>query len=311
MAAFAVYRMPEVFSQAIAVHQHGRFEHPKQPLSRSRFTAIRCCMRHPAQKRRTGQNYYDLLGISVNSSSQEIKESYRKLQKKHHPDIAGQQGHEYTLMLNEAYNVLMKDDLRKDYDASIGHVRVGFKEDKLNMGYSSWNGPFRPQALFVDEKACIVIDNWGFGNVTGCRECVHNARNTFIMDETVGCARVNVQFGDDDTSIEVAVESCPMDCIHWVEREELAVLEYLNTPRPKQGYGVFNQGWERPANVFMAAKTLEKQMKQEAESQQRNVRSDVEQETVAQAQAREYASMKLKMEKFSGLWEWIKKITPQ
>ncbi|GKA46335.1 chaperone protein DnaJ C76, chloroplastic-like protein [Tanacetum coccineum] len=303
MAAFAVYRLPEVFNQAIAIHHRGGFDqhHPKQPLTRSKFTAIRCCMRHPAQKRRTGQNYYDLLGISVDSSSQKIKESYRKLQKKYHPDIAGQQGHEYTLMLNEAYNVLMKDDLRKDYDASIGHVRVGLKGDKLDMGYSSWNGPFRPQALFVDEKACI-----------GCRECVHNARNTFVMDETVGCARVNVQFGDDDTSIEVAVESCPMDCIHWVEREELAVLEYLNTPRPKQGYGVFNQGWERPANVFMAAKTLEKQMKQqEAESQQRNVRSDVEQETVAQAQAREYASMKLKMEKFSELWEWIKKITPQ
>lgn len=51
-----------------------------------------------------------------------------------------------------------------------------------------------------------VIDNWGFGNVTGCRECVHNARNTFVMDETVGCARVNVQFGDDDTSIEVSNE---------------------------------------------------------------------------------------------------------
>ncbi|GJR90333.1 hypothetical protein Tco_0214344 [Tanacetum coccineum] len=72
----------------------------------------------------------------------------------------------------------------------------------------------------------------------------------------------------------------------------LAVLEYLNTPRPKKGYGVFNQGWERPANVFMAAKTLDKQMKQQVESQQRNVRSDVEQETLAQAQARERQMLK-------------------
>ena len=68
------------------------------------------------------------------------------------------QGHEHTLLLNEAYNVLMKDDLRKDYDASIGYIRVGFGGDALNMGYSSWNGPFRPQALFVDEKACIGQD---------------------------------------------------------------------------------------------------------------------------------------------------------
>lgn len=292
MAAFTIFRLPEVFNPAITIHHHRGFGHTKLPVSR-------CCMRNPAEKQRTGKkNYYELLGISVDSSFKEIKESYRKLQKKYHPDIAGQQGHEHTLLLNEAYNVLMKDDLRKDYDASIGHVRVGFVGDTLDMGYSSWNGPFRPHALFVDEKACI-----------GCRECVHNARNTFIMDETIGCARVNVQFGDDDTSIEVAVESCPMNCIHWVEREELAVLEYFNIPRPKQGFGVFEQGWEKPSNVFMAAKTFKKQ--QQAKTQQKNVRCDVEQETEAQAQARESASLKLKMEKFSGFWEWVKKISVQ
>lgn len=48
-------------------------------------------MQNPAQKQRMGQNYYELLGISVDSNPREIKESYRKLQKKYHPDIAGQQ----------------------------------------------------------------------------------------------------------------------------------------------------------------------------------------------------------------------------
>ncbi|XP_023765879.1 chaperone protein dnaJ C76, chloroplastic [Lactuca sativa] len=289
MSAFPIFRLPEVLNPVITTHQRHGFNRPKFPVSR-------CCMRNPAETRRNGGNYYELLGVSVDSNFKEIKESYRKLQKKYHPDIAGQEGHEHTLLLNEAYNVLMKDDLRKDYDASIGHVRVGFVGDSLDMGYSSWNGPFRPQALFVDEKACI-----------GCRECVHNAHNTFIMDEIIGCARVNVQFGDDDTSIEVAVDSCPMNCIHWVEREELAILEYFNIPRPKQGHGVFGQGWERPQNVFMAAKTFQKQ--QQSQSQQKNVRCDVEQETEAQAQARESASLKLEMEKFSGLWEWVKKIS--
>ncbi|KAM0026122.1 hypothetical protein Hdeb2414_s0020g00554491 [Helianthus debilis subsp. tardiflorus] len=88
----------------------------------------------------------------------------------------------------------MKGDLRKDYDASIGHVRVGFGGDELNMGYSSWNDPFRPQSLFVDEKGCIG----------SAEESVHNASKTFVMEETIGCARVKVQFGDDDTSIEVS-----------------------------------------------------------------------------------------------------------
>lgn len=55
-----------------------------------------------------------------------------------------------------------------------------------------------------------------------------------------------------------------MNCIHWVDREELPVLEFLIQPQPKKGYGVFGGGWERPANVFMAAKAFNKQLQQQA-----------------------------------------------
>lgn len=242
---------------------------------------------------RTEKNYYKLLGVSVDSTNKEIKEAYRKLQKKYHPDIAGQKGHEHALMLNEAYKVLMREDLRREYDASIGQLRISFGRNIPDLGYSSWNGPLRPQALFVDEHACI-----------GCRECVHNASNTFIMDETLGCARVKVQYGDDDRKIEVSVDSCPVNCIHWVEREELQVLELLSRPQPKEGYGIFGQGWETPKNVFKAAKAFNKQQKQEE-----NIgKASVEQETPAQAEARASASTKLQMEKFSGIWKWVNEI---
>jgi hypothetical protein len=52
-----------------------------------------------------------------------------------------------------------------------------------------------------------------------------------------------------------------------VDREELAVLEFLIQPQPKEGYGVFGGGWERPANVFMAAKSFTKQLNQQAGTQ--------------------------------------------
>jgi len=242
---------------------------------------------------RTEKNYYKLLGVSVDSTNKEIKEAYRKLQKKYHPDIAGQKGHGHTLMLNEAYKVLMREDLRREYDASIGQLRISFGRNIPDLGYSSWNGPLRPQALFVDENACI-----------GCRECVHNASNTFMMDEALGCARVKVQYGDDDRKIEVSIDLCPVNCIHWVEREELRVLELLSRPQPKEGHGIFGQGWERPKNVFMAAKAFNKHQKQEE-----NIgKGTVEQETPAQAEARASASTKLQMEKFSGIWRWVSEI---
>ena len=70
--------------------------------------------------------------------------------------------------------------------------------------------------------------------------------------------------------MQVSVDSCPVNCIHWVDREELAVLEFLIQPQPKEGYGVFGGGWERPANVFMAAKAFNKQLKRQADHHQRN-----------------------------------------
>ncbi|XP_024182123.1 chaperone protein dnaJ C76, chloroplastic isoform X2 [Rosa chinensis] len=228
-----------------------------KPILRQGCSGIRCCNKESGERANTiGKNYYELLGVAVDSNPQIIKQAYRNLQKKYHPDIAGQEGHEYTLKLNEAYKVLIRENLRKEYDASIGQRRVStVRGNSSTFDGSSWNGVLRPQALFVDENACI-----------GCRQCVHQASATYMFDESLGCARVKLQYGDDDLKIEVSVDSCPVNCIHWVEREELPVLEFLIQPRPTEGHGIFGGGWERPANVFMAAKSFNKQLKEEAEN---------------------------------------------
>ncbi|KAK9119772.1 hypothetical protein Scep_017865 [Stephania cephalantha] len=273
--------------------------HARTPMSRlwkKRQAVIRCCDRGGSSSPRT-VNYYELLGVSSDSNPQQIKDAYRKLQKKYHPDVAGQKGHAYTLLLNEAYQVLMRDDLRQDYDASIGRVRGNFGESFTGVAYSSWRGPCRPQALFVDENACI-----------GCRECVHHASNTFTLDEALGCARVKVQYGDDDKQIEVSVDSCPVNCIHWVDREELAALEYLVQPQPKEAYGVFGGGWERPSNVFAAAKFFNKRLKEQHQhAKYKDVRVTVEEETPEQVKARVTAAMKLQVESFLKIWSWLRK----
>ncbi|RVW40313.1 Chaperone protein dnaJ C76, chloroplastic [Vitis vinifera] len=257
----------EVSLHHFSLPNSSQFDIPNNLTTRWRhkFTSVRCSSRSDGQSARTRKSYYELLGVSVDSNHREIKEAYRKLQKKYHPDVAGQKGHEYSLMLNEAYRVLAREDLRREYDASIGQIRVG--------------------------------------------ECVHHAGNTFVMDDALGCARVKVQYGDDDKKIEVSVDSCPVNCIHWVDREELAILEFLIQPQPKEGYGVFGGGWERPANVFMAAKAFNKQLKQQADHHQRNASRTVEEETPAQAEARANASMKIKMERLSRIWNWVKEVS--
>ncbi|PON84240.1 DnaJ domain-containing protein [Trema orientale] len=285
------------FPEPKSSHVHGQRFTPNKPITRwgQRCSLIRCCKREAGKRTKTENNYYELLGVSVDSESQQIKEAYRKLQKKYHPDVAGQKGHEYTLMLNEAYKVLMREDLRWKYDVSIGQVRRNFSKNRSGLGYSTWNGPLRSQALFVDENACI-----------GCRDCVHHASNTFTMDEALGCARVKVQYGDDKQKIEVSVDSCPVNCIYWVESEELPVLEFLIKPQPKEGYGVFGGGWERPKNVFVAAKSFNKQLEQQATNENQHTNASHEEETPAQAEARANASKKIEMERFSRLWNWAR-----
>lgn len=59
-------------------------------------------------------------------------------------------------MLNKAYEVLMTEDLRRKYDESIGPMRLRFGGNNTQaLGYSIWKGPVKPQALFVDENACL------------------------------------------------------------------------------------------------------------------------------------------------------------
>jgi ferredoxin len=75
-------------------------------------------------------------------------------------------------------------------------------------------GILRQKAVYVDELTCI-----------GCKHCAHVARNTFYIEPDYGRSRVIRQDGDADELIQEAIETCPVDCIHWVNFVELKRLE--------------------------------------------------------------------------------------
>lgn len=67
-------------------------------------------------------NYYEILGVKKDASQKEIKDAYKKLIKKYHPDIYPGDKHfaeKKTQELNSAYDVLSNKDSRLAYDEEI------------------------------------------------------------------------------------------------------------------------------------------------------------------------------------------------
>ncbi|MBV7275334.1 J domain-containing protein [Clostridium sp. PL3] len=66
-------------------------------------------------------NYYEILGVERQASQDEIKKAFRKLAKQHHPDLnhGTFESEEKFKKINEAYNVLNKENLRKEYDLKL------------------------------------------------------------------------------------------------------------------------------------------------------------------------------------------------
>ena len=75
-------------------------------------------------------------------------------------------------------------------------------------------GALRQKAVWVDEAVCI-----------GCRYCTHVATNTFVVEQDWGRSRAIRQDGDSTERIQEAIDTCPVDCIHWVAYEQLPALE--------------------------------------------------------------------------------------
>src|SRR2546430_5207862 len=67
----------------------------------------------------TYKDYYKILGVTKSADEKEIKQAYRKLARKNHPDVnPGDKSAETRFKeISEAYEVLSNADRRKEYDA--------------------------------------------------------------------------------------------------------------------------------------------------------------------------------------------------
>lgn len=95
------------------------------------------------------RDYYEVLGIQRDATKSEIKDAYRKLAFKYHPDRNKESGAEDRFKeISEAYAVLSDDEKRRQYDM-LGHVGIS--------GRYTWDDIFR--GADFDE----IFRDMGFG----------------------------------------------------------------------------------------------------------------------------------------------------
>ncbi|MCL1802102.1 MAG: molecular chaperone DnaJ [Eubacteriaceae bacterium] len=87
------------------------------------------------------RDYYEVLGVERNASEEEIKQAYRKLAIKFHPDHnpGDVKAEESFKELNEAYEILMEPNNRAAYDR-MGHA--AFSQSGGSQGFSGFSGNF-------------------------------------------------------------------------------------------------------------------------------------------------------------------------
>lgn len=73
------------------------------------------------------KDYYAVLGVEPSSGENEIKQAFRRLARKYHPDVSKEKGAEDRFKaINEAYEVLRDKEKRVQYDAMrAGGYRAG------------------------------------------------------------------------------------------------------------------------------------------------------------------------------------------
>lgn len=85
------------------------------------------------------KTHYEILGVDRNATQDQIKLAYRKLSKKHHPDVSGgnKESEKIFLEVQEAYKVLKDQAAKEAYDARLDGVHQDWGSKQANEKQST------------------------------------------------------------------------------------------------------------------------------------------------------------------------------
>jgi curved DNA-binding protein len=139
-------------------------------------------------------DYYETLGIAKNASEEDIKKAYRKLARKHHPDLNpnDKEANKKFQQINEANEVLSDPEKRKKYDRygkDWEHAEQFENARQQGGNYRSYSGGQADAGGFEDQDFSSFFSSMfgdqggGRGRQTKFRGQDYNAELKFPLRE--------------------------------------------------------------------------------------------------------------------------------
>ena len=136
----------------------------------------------------TNRDYYEILGIPRDASTEDIKSAFRKLARQYHPDVSKEENAEEKFKeINEAYGVLSDPEKRRRYD-QFGRAGLGDMGGMPDYATMDFNDIFEE-----------ILGGFGFGGFGGARaRRPHRGRDLQI--------RVDLTFEEAVFGVEKTIE---------------------------------------------------------------------------------------------------------
>jgi molecular chaperone DnaJ len=101
------------------------------------------------------RDYYIILGVSRSESRAGIREAFRKLAKKYHPDLGGPEATETFREIAQAYETLSDPEQRRTYDQTLRRAESFLRSEPLEEARRQ--GSYQPEPL-VPKPMSILHD---------------------------------------------------------------------------------------------------------------------------------------------------------
>lgn len=111
----------------------------------------------------TVRSYYDILGVAECALPEEIKHAYRRLVRRHHPDLAGSCDTTSFREVREAYETLSDEQRRREYDRRLAarrQRRVFRQPQAVPDWFSDESAVDFPSIVTMLDRIRRGLDDW-------------------------------------------------------------------------------------------------------------------------------------------------------